>query len=102
MPRFAAFLFVLAAPALVGCGGSAVLVARSASGGVLAIDGEHVQAMADARRQMSEHCEGAYSIVRQRLVVTGVFRGEELSEFLVQYACGAAPDEPVSPAPRAP
>ena len=88
----------LSALVLAGCGGSAALVARSPDGGVLAIDGDHVQAMADARRQMSEHCGGAYSIVEQRRAVTGTYQDREITEHLVQYVCGAQLDEPASPA----
>src|SRR5262245_28842288 len=93
----------LGALTLAGCGGSAVLVAQSRSGGLMGLEGDRVQAMADARRQMSEQCGGAYTIVQQGSAVTGVHRGEQLTEYLVEYACGtdapAPAPTPVSPPP---
>lgn len=88
-------LLSLAAIGLAGCGGSAVLIAQSRSRGLMGLEGDRVQAMADARRQMSEHCGGAYTIVREGTAVTGVHHGEELTEYLVEYACGAG-----TPAPK--
>lgn len=89
-------ILALAALSLAGCSGSAVLVARTRVGGLIGLEGDRVQAMADARRQMSEHCAGAYTIVQQGTAVTGVHRGEQLTEYLVEYACG---EEPSAPAP---
>lgn len=88
-------LLSLAALVLAGCGGSAVLIARSRSGGLFGLEGDRAQAMADARGQMSEHCGGAYTIVQEGTAVTGVHHGEQLSEYLVEYACGAS-----APAPK--
>ncbi len=82
---------MIAAAGLTGCGGSAALVARTAGGGVIALDGDHEQAMADARRQMSESCDGAYTIVASRHVIAGVLRGRTIAEDQVRYACGAPP-----------
>ncbi|APR78819.1 Hypothetical protein A7982_04166 [Minicystis rosea] len=97
-PRILLRIVPFTALVLAGCGGSAVLVSRTENGGVLAIDGEHVEAMADARRQMSEHCGGAYSIVEQRRAVTGVYHDREITEYLVQYVCGEQLDKPALPA----
>ena len=95
---------VTLAPALAGCGGSAVFVAQSRAGGLMGLEGERVQAMADARRQMSEQCAGAYTIVQEGSAVTGRHRGEPLTEYLVEYACGASPDGggPHAPGPAGP
>ena len=49
----------LLATAIAGCGGSAVPLAQTPEGGVMGLDGDHDEAMADARRQMSEACGGA-------------------------------------------
>jgi hypothetical protein len=53
--RFAPFvigLVVLSA----GCGGSARWVVRDTGGGLLALDGDHGAARADAERKIAEHC----------------------------------------------
>lgn len=96
--RSLASLLSIAAFAFAGCGGSAVPVTRTAQGGVLGLDGEHSEAMADARRQMSEHCGGAYTIVGEHYAVTGAYRGRIFSEDQVEYVCGAQPDRPAAPA----
>ncbi len=87
---------LLSAAALAGCGGSAALIARTATGGVLGLDGDREEAMADARRQMSDHCGGAYTIVGERDTLTGVFHGRPLTEYQVEFVCG---DMPAQPAP---
>jgi hypothetical protein len=53
--------------------------------------------MADARRQMSESCAGAYTIVGERDAVAGTFRGRAISEHQVRYVCGAHPDQQMAP-----
>lgn len=75
---------------LLGCAGSAVLIARTSNGGVMSLDGEHAPAMADARRQMSEACGGAYTIVGEHEVFAGVVRGSSFTERRVRFVCGAA------------
>jgi hypothetical protein len=82
--------------ALPACGGSAVLVTSTATGGVLGLDGDRAQAMADARRQMSESCGGAYTIVDERLVVEGTFRGRTLAEHQIRYVCGSHPEQQIT------
>ena len=76
--------------ALPACGGSAVQIVETPRGGVFSLDGERSTAMADARRQMSERCGGAYRIVRERRALTGWYRGEAFIEELVEYACGGS------------
>jgi hypothetical protein len=90
--RSAGVLGVLAALGLTGCAGSAVLIGRTASGGVIGLDGDREQAMADARRVMSDTCEGAYTITGARTVSGGVFRGRTISEWQLRFTCGANPD----------
>lgn len=98
MQRLALASFgAFAAFALAGCGGTAVLIMRSADGGVLGLDGDHDEAMADARRQMSESCGGAYTILGERNTVAAVYRGRTLMEYQIRYVCGAQPDRPRAP-----
>jgi len=92
--RVAGVLGVALAVGLCGCGGSAVIIGRTAGGGILGLDGDHEQAMADARRLMSESCNGAYTIVGERRAIAGVLRGRTILEDQVRFACGAAPDRP--------
>jgi hypothetical protein len=82
-----------------GCGGTAVLIIRAPDGGVLSLDGDHDEAMADARRQMSESCGGAYTILGERNTVAAIYRGRTLMEYQIRYACGAQPDQPGAPRP---
>jgi hypothetical protein len=97
MERVAAWISVAAVLVLSGCAGSAVLISRTANGGVVGLDGEREQAMADARREMSEVCGGAYTIVAERTVTAGVFRGRTISEVQIRFACGAQPDRNGAP-----
>jgi hypothetical protein len=83
---------VLSALALSGCGGSAVTIFRTAHGGMLGLEGDRQQAMADARRLMSESCGGAYTIVAERNVVAGVYHRRTVSEVQLRYRCGATPE----------
>jgi hypothetical protein len=92
-------LCVLCVLGLAGCAGSAVLIASAPDGGLLALDGDREQAMADARRQMSEACDGAYTIVSGRSIVAGVYRGRSINEYQIRYLCGAHPDRQFTPAP---
>jgi hypothetical protein len=92
---------LLSAATLAGCAGSAAVIARTPSGGVLGLDGDREEAMADARRQMSDHCGGAYSIVGERKTA-GLMRGRTIVEHQIRYACGAEPDRPVTPPPVPP
>jgi hypothetical protein len=84
----------LAALGLSGCGGSAVLIRHDAGGGMLGLEGDREQAMADARRQMSEACEGAYTIVSERNAFAGTYHGRTVSEYQLQYRCGTEQDPP--------
>jgi hypothetical protein len=93
----AVWLWAAALP-LSGCG-SAVLIGRTASGGVLGLEGDREQSLADARRQMSESCGGAYTIVGERDVVAGTYRGRLISEHQIRYLCGVHPDQQVAPKP---
>jgi len=90
-------LGVLAAAVLPACGGSAVLIARTAHGGIIGLDGDREQAMGDARRQMSEACGGAYTIVAERNVFAGMYHGRPLSEHQVRYVCGTGLRMPQGP-----
>jgi hypothetical protein len=74
---------------LAACGGSAVPIARTPGGGVMSLDGDHDEAMADARRQMSEACGGAYTIVGEREVFAALMHGRVITEIQMKYACGA-------------
>jgi hypothetical protein len=94
-------LGVLAAAALPACGGSAVLIARTAHGGIVGLDGDRDQAMADARRQMSEACGGAYTIVAERNAFAGTYHGRPLTEHQIRYACGPSSRMP-PPGPQNP
>jgi hypothetical protein len=95
MKETAAF-FVVALSMLgsTGCAGSAALIARTRDGGVMGLDGERSDAMADARRQMGETCGGAYTITGERIAVAGTYRGRTISETQIRFACGAQPDQP--------
>jgi hypothetical protein len=90
-------LGVLAGMGLPACGGSAVLIGHTANGGTLGLDGDHQQAMADARRLMSESCGGAYTIVGERNVIAGKFRGRTIAEYQVRYVCRADDGRPPTP-----
>jgi hypothetical protein len=85
----------LLAMALAGCGGSAVPLARSPGGGVMGLDGDHDEAMADARRQMSAACGGAYTIVGEREVFEALMHDRVITEIQMKYTCGpAVPERP--------
>jgi hypothetical protein len=92
--RAVGVLFVLAGLGLSGCGGSAVLIGRTSNGGILGLDGDRDQAMADARRLMSDSCEGAYTIVGERDAVAGTLRGRTITEHQIRYVCGAPAERP--------
>jgi hypothetical protein len=81
-------LGVLAVVGGAGCAGSAVLIGRTPNGGILGLDGDRETAMGDARRQMSEQCDGAYTIVAERNVLAGAFHGRSLTEHQVRFICG--------------
>ncbi len=102
MKRVARWFGAMAVLGLSGCGGSAVLIGRTAAGGVLGLDGDREQAMADARRQMSEYCGGAYTIVGERNAVAGTFRGRTISEYQIRYLCGVHPEQQIAPTPERP
>ncbi len=89
-----------AALGLSGWGGTAVLMGRTAHGGLLGLDGDREQAMADARRQMSELCRGAYTIVGERVASAGTYRGREISEYQIRYLCGNHPERQITPTPE--
>ncbi len=98
MRRSFGLLGVLMALGLSGCAGSAVLIGRTANGGVVGLDGDREAAMADARRVMSDTCEGAYHITSARNAVGGTLRGRAITEYQVRFVCGANPDRPAAPA----
>jgi hypothetical protein len=100
MKRNAGWLLMVAVLGLEGCGGSAVLISRNAGSGVLGLDGDREQAMADARRQMSEYCGGAYTITGERNVVAGTYRGRTISEYQIRYLCGSHPERQITPTPE--
>ena len=81
----------LSAILLAGCGGSAVLIARTPSGGVLSLVGDHAEAMGDARRQMSEACGGAYTIVGEHEALSDGARDRAFLDHQVEFRCGAEP-----------
>jgi hypothetical protein len=85
-------LGVVSALGLTGCAGSAVLIGRTPNGGVIGLDGDREQAMADARRVMSDTCDGAYTISGARTVSGGTLRGRVITEWQVRFVCGANPD----------
>jgi hypothetical protein len=58
--------------------------------------------MGDARRQMSEYCGGAYTLVGERNAVAGTFRGRTISEYQIRYLCGTHPDQQITPTPEQP
>jgi hypothetical protein len=87
-------IVALAAITATGCGGTAVLIAQTPSGGVIGLEGDHSEAMADARRQMSEHCRGAYRIVGDKQARSGDSPGRTFTEHQVEFACGAEPMPP--------
>lgn len=95
--RISLGIVAFAALALSACGGTAVLVSHTPTGGVLGLEGDHAEAMADARRQMSEHCRGAYRILGEHDTVSGEIRGQAYTERHVEFACGAEPEKPVAP-----
>jgi|SRR5580704_12270125 hypothetical protein len=84
----------LLALGLAGCGGSAVPLARTPQGGVMSLDGDHDEAMADARRQMSAACSGAYAIAGEREVFEALMHGRVITEIQMTYTCGTARPEP--------
>jgi hypothetical protein len=91
-------LLVLIALGVLGSGcGSAVLIAHSEDGGVFGLEGDRTEAMADARRQMSESCGGAYTIIGVRRVSAGAYRGRALSEVQLRYLCGMHPEQQMEP-----
>lgn len=97
--RASLWIVALATLALSGCAGTAVIVSQTPVGGVLGLEGDHAEAMADARRQMSEHCRGAYRILGEHDSASTEVRGQGYTERHVEFACGAEPDRPAV-APR--
>jgi hypothetical protein len=86
---------LLLALALAGCGGSAVPLARTPTGGIMGLEGDHDEAMADARRQMSEACGGAYVVAGEREVFEALMHGRVITEIQMTYMCGTArPEQP--------
>jgi hypothetical protein len=88
------FLGPVMATVIAGCGGSAVPLVRTPHGGVMGLDGDHDEAMADARRQMSAACGGAYTIVGEREVFEALMHGRVITEIQMTYTCGMARPEP--------
>lgn len=85
MPR----LFLTLAVTLVAGCGAARLISRTGTGGLLVLEGFRDRARDDAHRQMTAHCRGQYTIVREGDVVGG-----QATEFRVQYVCGGVPGIP--------
>ena len=85
MPR----LFLTLAVAFVAACGAARVISRTGTGGVLVLEGSRDRARDDAHRQMTAHCRGQYTIVREADPVVG-----QATELRVQYVCGAVPGIP--------
>lgn len=76
---------------IAGCGAARV-ISCTGTGGVLVLEGFRDLAKQDAHRQMTAHCRGPYTIIRETDEVAG--RGTELR---VRYVCGEIPGMPSSP-----
>jgi hypothetical protein len=95
--------------------GSARLVRRTQTGGVIALQGDRQKAMEDAQRMMADHCRGPYTIVEEGEHVVGTDTAggsetyvdeygneyqeggqstREATEWRVHYECGAAQPPP--------
>lgn len=93
MPRRALRPFAaIAVLSMTACGGTAVVISRTPGGGLIGLEGDHAEAMADARRQMSEHCKGAYRIMGEKQAQNGDTPGRTFTEHQVEFACGVEPD----------
>ena len=67
-----AFLLLSLSIPAAGCVlGHAELVRRDMQGGVLALKGDRDEAMRDAERQMSAHCQGPFTVVGEENAVVG-------------------------------
>ena len=120
MQRILSLTLIVGSLALVACG-SARVVNRSQTGGILALQGNRSKAMEDAHEKMKQHCQGPYTIVQEgeHVVGTDTVHGEETyetqdgvateggsstrqaTEWRVKYMCGqanAAPP-PADPGP---
>lgn len=105
---------------LLGACGTARVVRRTQTGGVLALEGERNKAMEQAHQMMMQHCQGPYTIVEEGEHVVGtetshsdesyvteegtvVNEGGEVTreatEWRIRYVCGAsaAPPPPQGP-----
>jgi hypothetical protein len=81
---------VIASSVVMGCGGSARLVTRDASGGLYALEGDHGAAREDAERQIRAHCgargyrvtaDAEYTVsVREQQEVTQSEQARRLSD----------------------
>ena len=110
--------FVLSAALMMACG-SARIVQRNATGGVIALNGDPGKAMEGAHREMAAHCgPGNYTILEEREHVVGqdtVARADtydhrdgttttagqstrDATEKRITYQCGVA----AGPAPMGP
>ena len=85
MPRL---FLTLAVTLVLGCGAARV-ISRTGTGGVLVLEGFRDRARDDAHRQMTAHCRGRYTIVREGGELAG-----QATEFRVQYVCGDVPGIP--------
>ena len=85
MPRL---VLTLTVTLVAGCG-AARAISRTATGGVLVLEGFRDRARDDAHRQMTAHCRGQYTIVREGDAVAG-----QATELRVQYVCGEVPGIP--------
>jgi hypothetical protein len=81
-------LLILATTLVAGCGAARV-ISRTGTGGVLVLEGFRDRARDDAHRQMTVHCRGQYTIVREGDAVAG-----QATEFRVRYVCGEVPGVP--------
>lgn len=104
---------------LLGACGTARVVRRTQTGGVLALEGERNKAMEQANQMMMQHCQGPYTIVEEGEHVVGtetshsdesyvteegtvVNEGGEVTreatEWRIRYVCGAS----AAPPPQGP
>jgi hypothetical protein len=108
--------------ALAACG-TARLISRDQTGGVIALDGDRGKAMEQASQMMTANCNGPYNIVSEGEQVIGTDTSQEqqtyvtkdgrminsgdkstrnATEWRVKYACGAAAPPVGSPPPLPP
>jgi hypothetical protein len=113
---------VCLALALSACG-TARVVSRTQTGGIIALEGDRQKAMEDANHIMTDQCRGPYTVVSEgeqvigtetehkeqsyvtkdgRVVNSGGAQTLNTTEWRVQYECGAVAGAPPPPAPYQP